>query len=371
MVQRLLSPRFSWLLLLAAVVAVSVNGSGWRYLVDVEVYRQGARAFWSSPGGLYEHGFPTAVAELPFTYPPFGALVLFPLAVLPQRTAEVAMTATSVACLWISLRLVLPRRLPRHLILAATAIALLAEPVTSTISFGQINLLLMSLVLADFAGPRRLPRGVLTGIAAAIKLTPAVFVVYFLARRDYRAAAALTATFGGATALAWAMRPADSTQYFTAALWNTHRIGELGHATNVSLMAVLTRAGLETYWPWVVAALGCVVCVFAWRTRIDAAAFLAVALFGVLASPVSWSHHWVWLVPAVALTWRLGCRWWPCWAVAAMTVGQFHKWLPFGEWSQIESLLAAHYVFVGAGGMIALWRRGLVAQHFRHQEGQL
>ena len=346
MVQRLLSTRSSWLLVLAALTAVSVNGDGWRYLVDVDVYRQGAAALLHDPGTLYHRAYPTADRALPFTYPPFGALLLAPLAALPQVAAEVAMTAISVVCLYWSLR-----TLHTPHIGAILAAALLLEPVTSTISFGQINILLMALVLHDCLAPhRRLPRGLLTGLAAACKLTPGVFLLYFLARRDFRAAAWFTGAVAAATGLAAAFRPRDSVTYFTGTLWDAHRIGDLGEATKVSLLAVLVRADVDKHWWWLVAALGCGVFVIAWRTPIDAACLLTVAYFGLVASPVSWSHHWVWLVPGVVIMWRVA-RWWCWWALAAMTIGQFHKWLPWGEWAGWESLLAAHYLFVAA----ALW----------------
>ncbi|WJZ03175.1 glycosyltransferase 87 family protein [Corynebacterium freiburgense] len=350
------STHFSWIALIAMACAVSVNPSGWRYQVDVDVYRQGALALLTQPGELYTQVFHTEHASLPFTYPPFGAIVLIPLGMVPQRIAEVSLTVVSIGCLFWSLRVVLSHIEATHLTVPLTTIALLCEPATSTLSFGQINIALMAFVLSDaLATNKHLPRGALTGIAAAIKLTPAVFFLYFLLRKDYRSLGWTLGSFTLATGFAAVIRWDDTFQYFHTTLWQTERIGDFGNATNISVMAALTRTEYTSAWPWIIVIIGALACWAAYISRFDAASLLSIAVFGLCASPISWSHHWVWLIPATILCfWSTSMFWkaWAIWAITAMTIGQVHKWLPFGQWSLWENILAIHYIPLGLAFVI-------------------
>jgi alpha-1,2-mannosyltransferase len=149
----------------------------------------------------------------------------------------------------------------------------------------------------------------LIGIAAAIKLTPAFFVVYFLARRQYRPAATAAVTFAVATGLAFALAPGDSVDYWQSAIFDANRPGPPWFASNQSLRGALSRLELApglTFGAWAVLVVA--VLALAWfgarRTWDPGVALLVVAAAGLLVSPVSWSHHWVWVVPAVAV-WAL------------------------------------------------------------------
>src|SRR5690606_33356389 len=225
--------------LLALALASLVVHTGGRH-IDLEVYRFGVQA-WLSGGDLYGDLPETSGhIALPFIYPPFAALVMVPLAVVPWTVAWVGLLALSALALGVTFYVVARRLWPsggRGGALSVASIALplaLAvepgraidfdhpvegrpafglEPVLQTLEFGQINLVLMALVALDCLVARpRWPRGALIGIAAAIKLTPAVFVLYFLLRRDYRSAvtaavAGVAATLVGfvvARALFWA-----------------------------------------------------------------------------------------------------------------------------------------------------------------------
>jgi alpha-1,2-mannosyltransferase len=188
--------------------------------------------------------------------------------------------------------------------------ALMLEPVRSTIIYGQVNVLLMALVTADcLAGSPRWPRGALTGLAAAVKLTPALFVLYFLLRRDYRAAGVTALSFLTATGLGFLLAPGDSARYWTRVVFDAGRIGDLAYAGNQSIMGMLARAGLDPRTPTATGIwLGLSVLVLVTASRGMRHAFamtedsLALALnafAALLISPVSWSHHWVWAEPAV------------------------------------------------------------------------
>jgi alpha-1,2-mannosyltransferase len=150
---------------------------------------------------------------------------------------------------------------------------------------------------------------VLTGLAAAVKLTPAAFVLFFLLRRDYRAAATAGLSFAAATAAGFALAGHDSARYWSAVVFQTGRIGGPATAANQSIVAVLARAGLDPHTPAGVAAwlaLSAVVVVVACRgirralaADLDCLALVLTAFAALLISPVSWSHHWVWCAPGL------------------------------------------------------------------------
>nr|WP_227658965.1 MULTISPECIES: glycosyltransferase 87 family protein [unclassified Corynebacterium] len=252
------------------------------------------------------------IATLPFTYPPFAALIFAPLVWFPSSLGSLLFCAINAACLWWVTTLVLRWCAPQ---LAAPAWAtcilpllLLTEPVRETLLFGQINLILMALVCTDVMATRLpLPRGVLTGLTAAIKLTPAVFGLYFLIKRDWRAAAWSVASGLGWTALAALISPHNSVVYWLHTLSNTSRIGTPWYASNQSLQGVLYRlevppAAFSAI--WIVGSAACVAAV-AWTmhrlVHVDAlpAALVLNSLVALICSPISWSHHWVWLIPAL------------------------------------------------------------------------
>jgi alpha-1,2-mannosyltransferase len=191
-------------------------------------------------------------------------------------------------------------------------VALLLEPVRNTLNYGQVNVLLMALVAADCLLPRtRWPRGALVGLAAAVKLTPAAFVLFFLCRGDRRAAGTSAVSFAACTAAGFALDWHDSVRYWTSILVQTGRPGSPLFCANQSIQGVLARAGLDPRTPagtavWLAASA--VVLVLAWygmrRARAasdDAWALSLNAFAALLISPISWSHHWVWAAPALLL----------------------------------------------------------------------
>jgi alpha-1,2-mannosyltransferase len=175
----------------------------------------------------------------------------------------------------------------------------------------------MTLVIADCV-PRRTPwpRGLLLGVGMALKLTPAVFLLYFLLRRDHRAALTALASFAGATLLGFVLAWNDSWEYWTHTVHHTDRIGSASLNTDQNIAGALARLGLgqqERFLLWVAASLLVLAAtVWAMRRVLRAGeptlALVCVALFGLVVSPVSWSHHWVWVLPAVLVTAVLGWR---------------------------------------------------------------
>ena len=314
----------------AFLVSYSRHGVGFGpYRIDLGVYRMGGQT-WLHGGDLYGKILVIGGLRLPFTYPPIAAVVLAPLALLPMTIASTVLTVGSVALAAVVLA-VFVRSLagPAAGSLRAAGslwaagwllpAALLLEPVRSTLAYGQINIVLMALVTLDcLTTEPRWPRGALTGLAAAVKLTPVAFVLFFVLRRDYRAAAWAGVSFAAATAAGFVLAGPDSTRYWTTIVFQTNRPGSPATATNQCLQAVLARAGLDPHTPPGAAAwllLSALVLMAAWRGMRYALAAGQVCLAlslnafaALLISPVSWSHHWVWCAPGLLTLADLGRR---------------------------------------------------------------
>jgi alpha-1,2-mannosyltransferase len=370
--------RVRWLLpagaaLLVAVLAVYLADlvthlSAMTAMRDLVVYRNGglivrhiAPAYdghRTSP--LYDW---TGQNGVKFTYPPFAAVIFAVASVLPWTLLRWAMTVASLAALGLSLWITfgaLGYRSRRSVRLGATlgvtGLALLTEPVQQTLALGQVNLLLMLLVVADLLTAGALAPGNRTrwwygvgiGIAAGVKLTPLIFIPYLLLVRKYRQAATAAAAFVVTVLLGWALLPRDSRTYWVDGLFlKANRIVFLGTRGNQSLRGILTRlAGSVASGtaPWLVAAIlvgiiGLLAAAALYRAGHPVPAMLACALTGLLVSPLSWDHHWVWVAPGIALLVHLGARaagavravWW---AAAAGLVLVFGAWPEFWDLSQ-------------------------------------
>jgi alpha-1,2-mannosyltransferase len=189
----------------------------------------------------------------------------------------------------------------------ATALALWIEPVRTTLNYGQVNLVLAAIVLAGMVSTRPVLSGLGVGLTAGIKLTPALSGIYFLANRRWAAAFWSAVAFAATVAVAWLVTPAQSNRYWLHLVGQTNRIGPVGSAINQSLRAALSRTvgydvGSGPIWLAGVA-VAAVLLLFALRNAVRArdtlAGVVAVQFFTLLVSPISWSHHWVWMVPAV------------------------------------------------------------------------
>jgi len=178
----------------------------------------------------------------------------------------------------------------------------------------------------------RWPRGMLVGVAAAVKLTPAAFVLFFLLRGDRRAAVTALVSFLGATAVGFALNPAGSVRYWTSIVFDPDRIGGVASAANQSVKAFLARLGIEQGLLWLVlAAVAVVVGAIAMRKARHPVDALCVNAFVVLlASPVSWTHHWVWIVPVLLAAWlfMLAPQWWS--GPLGFVLGNAYLWCAIG-----------------------------------------
>ena len=284
----------------------------WRVPIDLAVYRAGGSAVLHGKT-LYGAAFGgnTLPVRRPFTYPPFSAIAFISLAVLPWIVAAVAWFFASLGSLvYIVKESFAPflRRFDRRRSLYALVciIGLLAwtVPITDTLWFSQINLILAALVLTDCLHARK-RQGVLVGLATALKITPGLFIVYFLITRQKRAAlramATVAACWGGAAILL----PAASREYWSHAVFKVGRPGPLAFFSNQTINGFVHRLN-GPHWLWI--PLGVVVAaVGLWRARAahrSGNALAAVVLVGLtmlIVSPISWLASAVWIAPAIGL----------------------------------------------------------------------
>ncbi len=309
--------------LFVASAIVSLISHTWGGYIDLQVYRNGART-WLDGGDLYGPMPKVEGIGLPFTYPPLAALFFAPLALMTLLSAEWLVLITSMAALAVTMWLVLARIRPNMdrttrliLLLGALAVLGLSEPVRQTYNFGQINLVLMVAVALDALVRKPFwPRGMLIGITVSVKLIPGGYLLYFLLRRDWRACATLIGSAIGAVAVGFLLFPHDSTEYWFHTLADTGRIGPPQYAGNQSLKGFAFRLGVSDSAAtiiWIGLSLIAIGLAALWMKRLlagghNASALLVNSAAVLLVSPVSWSHHWVWVAPALLVAGDLIAR---------------------------------------------------------------
>ncbi len=316
--------RSTWarIAILILVVAGTVAAHRWygnrNHFFDLKIYTEAMR-WWHSGHPLYEYAEPDATqGQLGYTYPPFAAVIMKPLALLNLGSiiaiyVILAAAAFAVSIWWltgpVAQRFSLPRWFAFGLMLP---LASALEPVREAFSFGQVNFLLWVLVLFDLlvllpGGSRFVGVGI--GLATAIKLIPGIFIVYLLVTRRFRAAAVAAGTALVACALAAAIAPRESWTFWTSRIFLSEGVGKLAYEFNQSVNGVLARLA----WPelpnrvlWIVLVLP-ILGYGLWRARRAAAAgdelagLTLAGIAGSLVSPVTWAHHIFWVVPALVV----------------------------------------------------------------------
>lgn len=345
--------------LLLAAVAGLVGGVHDSFK-DLVVYQYAGQAVLD---GVSVYASDEPVHDLPFTYPPFAAIVFVPLALLPSWLASALWTGASIGALAavvvVTLR-ALDRPAPGWLVAVLVAGALAMEPVWQNLTFGQVNLVLMLVVIVDLVHPRR-GSGVLVGLAAGLKLTPLVFVVLLLLVGRRVDAARAGVVFVGTVVVGLALP--GGAAYWTEDLLDADRVGPPALAHNQSVYGALARLldGSPPLWLWLVVAgpLALAVLVVAtvgWRRGDRVLGTCLAALAMLVASPVSWSHHWVWAVPVALVLWqrsRLVALLW-----TTVFVARPMLWPPWGadreyEWGPVEHLVGNAYLLAAVA--VAAW----------------
>lgn len=381
---------------------------------DVYVYWY-ALNNWFSGNSLYDWYALPDYKMYPFTYPPFGAWALSPLtwfdyetaarlmimAIALQTAVIVALVGRSLGWSWGSAFAIAPW--------AAILVQQCLEPFTQSVGFAQVNTAMMALVMIDVAAPPSWKgRGVASGLAAAIKLTPAIAVLIFLLRRQWRSAITMVATSITVTLLSWVISPGESTRFFFDAMWDPQRAGDAYYTSNQNLKGFVARALPENAWSiaWAITVALALVAAVWLCLRIQAAATPAtpagdaakpaasdavatpsavatapapvlpenlatlltaavIMTLGLLVSPITWSHHWVWglasVVVLIAVALRLKSA--PLAAVALVQGALFimapHWWFSHGQvnelhWNVVEQLVGSSYTLAAIASGVAL-----------------
>ncbi|MDO3403151.1 mannosyltransferase [Mycolicibacterium neoaurum] len=286
----------------------------WTYLVpnganfvDLHVYVGGADTL-ETPGALYDYVYAEQTPDfpLPFTYPPFAAVVFYPLSLLPFALVAFIWQLGIFAALYgvVRISLNLLGCTDTRPAMAWTAVGIWTEPLRSTFDYGQINVVLVLAVLWAVQSSRWWLSGLLVGLAAGVKLTPAVAGLYFVGVRRWGVAVFSAVVFAATIGVSALVVGEQARYYFTDLLGDASRVGPIGTSFNQSWRGAISRiVGHDAgYGPAVLVALAltAILAVLAWRavgTGDRLGGILIVQLFGLLLSPISWTHHWVWLIP--------------------------------------------------------------------------
>ena len=344
---------------IAYVVALAAHPS--RTLLngfDLSVYLGGAEQALHHPAHLYTwiyKGHP----GIQFTYTPFAALVFALGRALPFRALLGLVAAVSafslLATIWIAFRELGWRNLANRagMTLLLGGLTFWSEPVQRGLYLGQVELVLMALVVWDLCQPNgRWWKGAATGIAAGIKIIPGLFILYLLVTRQFKQALVAIAAFAVTVVIGFAVLPGASvTWWLKGNFFQASRTGFVGDQQNQALRGMLTRlvgsvnGGMA---PWLVAALAVIVlglgaAVVLHNSGYTFAGLMTCGLVAQLASPISWDHHWVWIIPALAVMIDAAVRavrgslraWW--YALAATVLVLFAAWPDF--WYKSAGLL--------------------------------
>lgn len=311
-------PVLGVLLLASVAVCVAYLVAAWRgYELDLGVYRAGGAAAFS---GHRLYTPQVSSSGYLFTYPPISALLFFPISWLSQQWAQLLWTLGCLVGLWLVVRLTLARYASPGVAadpawwLVGFVLVAVSDPLRVGFGLGQINVLIALLVLADLCGALpRLPRGVLIGVAAALKLTPLFLIAYLLVVRRTRDACWAAVTFAAVTAAAFVVMPAASADFWWGGYVSDLTHFGLGYVSNQSINGLIVR--LLNYPAhdkvlWFAAAASVSVMVLWTARRVEPSRpwlAEAIAMGGMLAvSPVSWIHHWIFALPLLVASVRLG-----------------------------------------------------------------
>lgn len=373
------------LLTVAALIFVSIQAVREGAGLDLRIYRDAVTSTFRD--GLPLYGTRHQAEGLPFTYPPFAAVFLAPLAVLPVWLGLCAVFIMSVG-MAVLVFILTDTRLPlirgaRIAVAGVTGLSLATDPFRLILGLGQVDSALMLLVLVDvFVLPDRF-RGVGIGIAAAVKLTPAVFVFYLIWRRQWRGVLVAVGTVAMCTALAEVLIPRSTVGYLSWLTSHADAIGNVDFVSNQSLLGMAARVtgGTRAEMPlWVG---GCTVVAIATAVALSRlarhdfldqfTAFAVVAVAGLLMSPISWSHHWtavmvIAVVAVVSPDWRIRFASWLLWLVALVGLMWFAGGPPVGF---IRGWFAAGFVSnaLSISGIAWLAAAALGTKHLNRPSG--
>ena len=302
---------------------------------DLDVYRAGGAAVLHGHS-LYDASFRTPT-KLPFTYPPFAAALFVPLCLIGQSVALALWNLLTMLAAGLLLvisfvsasNVSIARRWLPHFVVFGGVLAASLSPIQDGMYEGQVGVFLALLCAADVALPRtRWRRGILVGLAAALKMTPGLFIVYFAITRNWRAARASLFTLVVCWGFAAIVLPHDSLAYFVkGTAYDASRVGKASDHLNESLNGLWHRLPVVAPTAFWLISAGVIGMLGLWRAKRahemgnDLAAVVIVGLTTVLIAPVSWLHHAAWVIPAVVVLVWGGQRRAVAWAAALVVVG--------------------------------------------------
>lgn len=340
--------------------------------IDYQVYFWAARS-WVTGGDIMNDA-PTVTegVVLPWVYPPFALLPLLPFAAMPFVLGLGAMFVVDVLAIGASAYVVTQRLWPAVGNRGALAVSfavlpwtLFLEPIYASFGLGQINIVLMGLVMVDcLARAPKWPRGLLVGFAAAVKLTPAAFLLFFLLRKDIRASITTVLTAAACTLLGFALNFRAAMDYWFGQ-GPAHGVSGSDFHTNQSIMGGLARLELPEGLQngiWLLVALACTVAIGYVVLRAEPVlAAVGTGLLALLISPTSWSDHWVWCAPAMLVMLGYAVRmrsriWTLVLLVTGVTVltGTFRLMPPGPPWTATQHLIGNPYLILGLVLVVAL-----------------
>ncbi len=342
------------LLALLAYIVIYLRWPSLATQVDLQVYRFGAMRMRDGLD-LYSVGLTGNPRTLLFIYPPFAALCFAPLAFITEPTVQVvwlslacALTGYAVWRMLTAMRLTAATGLWS---LGALLLGLVAwlEPFRLSLQLGQINIVILAVVLADLLGPARSRwSGLGIGLAAGIKLTPALFIVYLIAVGRLRAAAVAGGTFAATVLVGWLLLPTDSTFYWLRRGFRDVNRISADQRGSTSVSGILLRlhvpsAGI-TFASIALAAVAVIVAAIAWRRGQPVLGIALVGMGCAVASPFSWDHHWVWFAPLIV---HLGYR-------AFVLGGRFSALAMWSLWVLLGGWFTSFGAQRGESGVLAL-----------------
>ena len=351
-------------MLIVAVLWVrwsTFDGGNW---VDFDVYVRGGLAILRGES-LYD----IRVDDLPFTYPPFAAELFTFLSLVPIEVARWLFTAGSLAC-YLAIVLVCARSARMGWLRAAMvgAAGLTLDPFFTNIDLGQIDLYLILMVIVDCLLVPARHRGWLVGLAAGIKIVPGAFVLYFVLKRDWHAVGRTVAGFAVSVVCGALVAPSDSWRFWSGGFMDVTRFGDgvALRADNQSISAEFIRLSHDVDPPRailiVLSVLALVAATLVAKRQLEMErsldAVVALALGSVLASPISWTHHWLWVVPVLVVT--VSRRWWfTSWALGIVFLIGPVGFVPMGHFQELsqnwwQAILSACYVLAGIGVLVRL-----------------
>jgi alpha-1,2-mannosyltransferase len=317
-----------------AIYALILVRSGLHHQ-DLDAYLAAGRAVWRDQplyAPFLHHPFPDPALRPAYIYPPVFALIMAPLGLIPDAAANIIWLligqAALAAALVITLRWLRPSAAAMVVILCATVTF---YPLWIDAVQGQANLLVLLLVTAGIAGvvQNKPGFGAAFGLAAALKLTPLILLVWLLLDRRFREAAWMIGAFAAITAAAALLRFDDTLVFFRQVL--PALASGTAYYANQSLAGVVSRVFTQNPYtsPWVTPSWAFLLPVagaillgafWFWRMHEQPAVERAVAFLPLLPllSSVTWPHHLVILLPVFWIgAIALAARDWP----VAPTVG--------------------------------------------------